>query len=130
MARNGAAESDRCSSGQRGPADGGIGCAPAVSLRVVSVCWATLPGDAHRRSQEQEQEDAGAAAGKKRESCAASGWPAAGNVLFPLHSRGKDGPRPQRVANVPGVEGCPWHYRPQRGRWAVNPLIRVLDGDP
>ena len=56
--------------------------------------------------------------------------PAAGNVLPPLHSRGKDGPRPQRVANVPGVEGCPWHHRPQRGRWAVNPLIRVSAGMP
>ena len=40
-------------------ADGGIGCAPAVSLRAGSVCWATLLGDAHRRSLEQEQEDAG-----------------------------------------------------------------------
>ena len=32
MARNGAAESGRCSSGQWGAADGGIGRAPAVNL--------------------------------------------------------------------------------------------------
>ena len=66
MARNGAAESGRCSSGQRGAAEGGIGRAPAVSLRVGSVSWETLQGDAHRRSQEQEQEAAWAAAAKKR----------------------------------------------------------------
>ena len=73
MARNGAAESDRCRSGQWGAAGGGIGCASAVSLRVGSVCWATLQGDAHRRSQEQEQHDAWAAAGKKRPKLANPG---------------------------------------------------------
>ena len=74
MARNGAAEGGRCSSGQRGAAEGGIGRAPAVSLRMGSVCWATSQGDAHRRSQEQEQEDAWAAAGKKRPKVANLGW--------------------------------------------------------
>ena len=64
MARNGAAESGGCSSGQRGAAYGRIGLATAVSLLVGLVCLATLNGNAHRRSQEQQQEDAWAAAAK------------------------------------------------------------------
>jgi len=56
--------------------------------------------------------------------------PAFGSVLPPLHSAEEEFLRPQHDARVPGAEGHPWHHRTQRGRWAVNPLIRVSDGDP
>ena len=38
--------------------------------------------------------------------------------------------RAGHAPQVLGAEGYPWHHRPQRGRWAVNPLIRVSVGDP
>jgi len=52
--RNSTTESGRCSSGRRGAAEGGIGRAPALSLGMGSVCWATLQGAAHGSSQEQD----------------------------------------------------------------------------
>jgi hypothetical protein len=55
---------------------------------------------------------------------------AAGNTSWRHGRRGKDCLTPQHVADVPGVEGYPWHHCPQRGRWAVNPPISVSDGDP
>ena len=53
MARNGAAESDRCSSGQWGAADGGIGRAPAVSFgeRCAWRAPCERPPTAARRSK-------------------------------------------------------------------------------
>ena len=53
MARNGAAESDRCSSGQLGAADGGVGRAPAVSFGEGCAWGAPCEGlpTAARRSK-------------------------------------------------------------------------------
>ena len=56
--------------------------------------------------------------------------PAAGNASCRLHRRGNLGVFTGGVADVPGVEGYPWDHRPQRGRWAVNPVIRVPAGNP
>ena len=86
---------------------------------------------AHRSSQEQEQQDSWAAAGQKRPKLASPGWALIAQRLETLLvRRGNLGVFTEAVADVPGVEGYPWDQRPQRGRWAVNPLIRVSSGNP
>ena len=81
MARNGAAESGRCSSGQRGAAEGGIGRAPAGGLGELCGWRAPCQGQPiaghrskSRRTRALQRAKNAAPSGWARLPAAPSGW--------------------------------------------------------
>ena len=114
MARNGADESGRCTSGQWEAAAGGIGRAPAV--RFGEGCNWRVPCKgapiAGRRSKGKTMR--GLQRATNARNCRIR--PVAGNSWWRLQSRGGGRASSEQGGRVPGVQGYPWHHRPQRGR--------------
>ena len=98
MARNGGAQSGRCSSCQWGAADWGIGRAPALSL---GEGWGwRAPCTGQSMAEEYEEQDAGAKTTPETgESGLGAQRPAARNTSWHLHSRGRACERALHIPN-------------------------------
>ena len=129
MARNGAAESGRCSSGQWGADDGGIGRVPAVSFGEGCGWRAPCEGapTAARRSKSSRIRCPQRAKNARNWQVRAgrsspSSWKcflSQKGESWRLHRSGCRRPRGRRLP-----------LRAMCNRWAVNPLIRFSAGNP